>query len=267
MFDDTSEKWFRRIAIGFVVLLAFLIVNPITFVEEGTRGVVKEWGNVTGEILEPGMHLVIPVQEEVIDMNVMKQKDETPESTASRDQQKVKTTIAVNFHLNPQKVDQIYTEMGKRYADTVITPTVSEYVKKATAKFTAEELITKRGEVKDMLTTDIRKSLAKDHIVVDDVFFTNFAFSKQFNKAIESKVEAEQKALEAKNKLKQVEYEAQQKIEQAKADAQAIKIQSEAIQQQGGEAYVKLQFAKKWDGKLPTQMVPGQSVPFVDVSR
>ena len=134
------------------------------------------------------------------------------------------------------------------------------------AEFTAEELITKRAEVKAFLKEGITTSLATHNIIVEDMFITNFTFSAQFDKAIESKVTAEQDALAAKNKLEQVKFEAEQRVAQARAEAEAIKIQAEAITQQGGQDYVNLKAVEKWNGVLPVTMLPGSSVPFVNIT-
>ena len=40
----------------------------------------------------------------------------------------------------------------------------------------------------------------------------------------------------------------------AKADAEAIRIQTKAIAESGGENYVKLKQIEKWDGRLPNYM-------------
>ena len=51
------------------------------------------------------------------------------------------------------------------------------------------------------------------------------------------------------------------------AEAKAIQIKAQAVTQQGGKDYVQLQAIEKWDGKLPTQMVPGATVPFINLTR
>jgi hypothetical protein len=79
----------------------------------------------------------------------------------------------------------------------------------------AEELITKRGEVKDNIQSKLHERLSQNHVIVSDVSIVDFDFSSSFNAAIEAKVTAEQTALAAKNKLEQVKFEAQQKIETA----------------------------------------------------
>jgi prohibitin 2 len=101
------------------------------------------------------------------------------------------------------------------------------------------------------LQTHLKENLAKNDILLEDVFITDFKFSDSFDKAIESKVTAEQRALESKNKLEQVKFEAEQQIATAKAEAESIRIKAQAVTQQGGADYVKLQAIQKWDGKLP----------------
>lgn len=59
------------------------------------------------------------------------------------------------------------------------------------------------------------------------------------------------------------EFEAKQKVEQAKAEAEAIRIQAEAITQQGGADYVRLKAIEKWQGNVPTTMIPDAAIPFV----
>ena len=101
--------------------------------------------------------------------------------------------------------------------------------------------------------------------MVDELSIVNFDFSNSFNSAIEAKVTAEQNALAAKNKLEQVKFEAEQRITQAKGEAEAIRIQAQAIQNQGGAEYVNLKAIEKWNGDLPTYMM-GNSVPFVNIN-
>jgi regulator of protease activity HflC (stomatin/prohibitin superfamily) len=89
-------------------------------------------------------------------------------------------------------------------------------------------------------------------------------FSESFNSAIEAKVTAEQNALKEYNQLKAVEYQAQQRVTQAKGEAEAIRIQAEAITQQGGKEYVQLQAISKWNGVMP--LVTGGSMPFINMN-
>ena len=155
--------------------------------------------------------------------------------------------------------------IGKEYRERIIDPALQEAVKSATALYTAEELITKRPEVKDTIKTLLVERLSQEYILVDEFSIVNFDFSPSFNQAIEAKVTAEQNALASKNKLEQVKYEAEQRIATAKGEAEAIRIQADAIQSQGGAEYVNLKAIEKWNGVLPSYMMGNGTVPFVTI--
>jgi len=232
---------------AFVGLLAVIVLSPFTIVNAGDRAVVLNVGSVN-RVLSSGMHWITPLIESVHKFDVRTQKEQADAESASSDLQMVHTTIALNYNLDPEKVGDLYAKIGDEYKIRIIDPAIQEAVKAATAKYTAEELITKRASVKDDIKAALQARLTLSFINVDDVSIVNFDFSDSFKAAIEAKVTAEQNALAAKNKLEQVKYEADQRIAQAQGEAEAIKIQAQAITQQGGEDYVKLQAIKTWDG-------------------
>lgn len=264
-----SPKGIIAAIIIVVALIVLIAINPIVKVDAGERGVMQHWGAIDQEEapLEPGIHWRMPIRDNVVKMDVKTQKEERGASASSKDLQIVTSKIAINYHLDPLKVSALYENLRKEYSDRVIAPAIEEFIKKTTAQFTAEELITKREEVKEQLRTLITENLEKNHIIVEDIFITDFDFSAEFNKAIEAKVTAEQRALEEKNKLEQIKFQAEQKITTAEAEARAIEIQANAINSQGGSDYVQLKAIEKWSGNLPTQMIPGGTVPFLNLTK
>jgi regulator of protease activity HflC (stomatin/prohibitin superfamily) len=252
--------------LALIAVVVFLVINPLVMIKAGERGVILKWGAGQEEILDEGIHWVFPIMKKVKKMDVTTQKEESKASASSKDMQVVSTQVAINYYLDYEKVNRIYQTLKYDYSQRVINPAIQEYVKKVTAQYNAEELITKREDVKSNLLSALVENLHARGIIVEDLFITDFDFSKEFNTAIERKVTAEQNALEQRNKLEQVKYEAQQKIETALAEAKAIKIKAEAITQQGGKDYVALQAVDKWDGVLPKQMIPQGALPFINVA-
>ncbi|MCP4485280.1 MAG: hypothetical protein GY823_12070 [Flavobacteriaceae bacterium] len=143
--------------------------------------------------------------------------------------------------------------------NVLIRPVIEESIKSATAKFNASDLITKRDDVRDSITSKLENKLSERGLIINDVNVTDFEFSAEFDRVIEQKVKAEQEALKAKEDLERVKFEAQQQIEKSKAEAEKIRIQAEAITKQGGEEYVKLQWIQKWNGQLPATMLSDDS--------
>lgn len=267
--DDLRASSIRKaVKIGVSVIgVLILFFGIFVSVGAGQVGVKTRFGAVVGT-LEPGLHMKMPFMEHVVRMDVQTQKEEVKAvSAASQDLQEVTTNVAINYHLEGSKAAAIYQNIGTEYPSRVIDPAIQESVKANTAKYTAEKLITSRESVLQGIIDLLTEKMRKFGIIVDAINITDFKFSGDFTRAIEAKVTAVQNAEAAKNKLEQVQYEADQRVAQAKGEAEAIKIQSQAIESQGGANYVQLQAITKWDGHLPAQMIPGSSVPFINLTK
>lgn len=249
--------------IGFVAILTILL-SSIGTVDAGHVGIETRFGAVVGT-KQPGLYAVIPFIEDVTEMDTQTQKEQVDAEAASNDLQTVTATVAVNFHVNPADASAIYQTIGADYQSRIIDPAIQESVKSVTANYTAEQLITEREKVREEILALLTGKLQTYGVNTDTLNIVNFAFSDTFNTAIEAKVTAQQNALAAQNKLVQVQAEADQTVATAKAQAEAIQIQAAAIDSQGGADYVALQAIKQWDGVLPTTMVPGSTLPFLNL--
>jgi regulator of protease activity HflC (stomatin/prohibitin superfamily) len=255
-------------AIGAFVLLAIVLVLAFGSwgtIDAGNCGVVLRMGAVTGEIKPPGFYTKMPFSIHVVEMNVQVQKEQVDTQCSSKDLQTVKATVSLNLSLMQDKAASVYQTIGVDYLETVVAPAMQESVKSVMAQYTAEELISKREEVRQGIADLLATKLTPIGVKTEAINIVDFDFSSTFNEAIEAKVTAEQNALAAKNKLEQVKYEADQSVAMAEGQAKAIAIQAQAIQVQGGEAYIQLKALEKWDGKLPQIMGAG-SVPFINTA-
>ncbi|MBM3935324.1 MAG: prohibitin family protein [SAR202 cluster bacterium] len=199
------------VAVGGVILLILISVSTsIGQIEAGTRGVVLQFGAITGKTLNEGLYFIVPFVQSVEIMDVQTQAHTVPVNAASKDLQDVQTEVTLNYRLFPDQVDQVYRDLRRQYESRVINPAIQESVKAITAGYDAEQLITERANVKIAIEDALRTRLAKDGIEMITLSITNFAFSAAFSSAIEAKQVAAQRALEATNKLRQIEVEAQQ---------------------------------------------------------
>jgi regulator of protease activity HflC (stomatin/prohibitin superfamily) len=246
-------------------LIVFSIVNPVVIITAGHRGVVLTWGAVSDRILDEGIHLRIPIMQKVADVDVQTHKMNVDTLAYSKDIQTVTTKLALNYHVKPEFVNRLWQNVGEDFVSRLIDPAVQESVKAATAKFTAQQLIEERPKVKDEIKRELFTRLSQ-YFTVDEFSIVDFSFSKEYEKAVEEKQVAQQQALKAENDLTRIKTEAEQRIAQATAEAEAIRIQAQAITQQGGRDYVQLKAIEKWDGKLPQQMIPGATVPILNLS-
>jgi len=256
-----SGKWIIGGIIGLFLLI--IILNSIAVIPAGARGVVfSQVSGVSDKILGEGIHLITPFVDKVIVIDVKIQREDAQAAASSKDLQTVTTSVALNYHLQPDKVRLVYQEIGGDVSQKIIEPAIQETVKAVTAKYSAEELITKRALVRDEIVYILKSKLLKTYIILDELNMTNFSFSGEFAHAIEAKQVAEQKALTAKNDLDRIKVEAQQKVATAQAEATAIGIMADALTRNA--QLVQYEAVKKWDGKLP--QYTGGAMPFLDVS-
>ncbi|HEX5278025.1 MAG TPA: prohibitin family protein [Fluviicoccus sp.] len=267
--EPTMNVNFVKYAVmGFGALLLVLILNPFVVIGAGERGVVMNFGAVQKEIMGEGLHFRIPIMQKVVVMDVKVQKGEGQGDAASKDLQQVTTNVAINYHLDPVRVAETYQTVGTLAAvsERIILPAVQESVKAATAVYTAEELVSRRQEVRDKIRALLRERLGHNGVIVDEFSIVNFAFSREFSNAIESKTTAEQLKLKAERDLERIRIESEQKMTQARAEAEALRVQKENVT----ENLIKLRqiemqqrAIEKWDGKLP--QVTGGATPFIDL--
>lgn len=258
----------KKISLGVVIVIILgIFLSTFTTVGAGERGVVLRWGAFQGKVLEPGLHWLMPVADQVVKMDVQTQKFEIEESEAySHDLQVVKIHSVVNYIVDPKDVGLVYQNIGIAFESKILNPAVEASLKQVVAKYSAEDLLGKRGEIQSEIEATIRSVMAPSGIIVTKYSLVNESFSDAYEAAIEQKQVAQQDAERAQNELKKAQIDAEQRIAQAKGEAEAIKIQSEAIQQQGGAAYVNLKTIEKWNGMLPQYMM-GNTVPFVNLNK
>ena len=250
------------------ILVFFLFLHPWIQIGAGERGVVLNFGAVQKTVLGEGLHFRIPIMQKIIPMDVKVQKAETAAAAASSNLQDVSSTVAINYHIVPDKANIVYQSLGIEFKERIIDPAVQEVVKAVTARYTAEELITKRAAVSDAMKLNLTERLIANNIAVDAFSIVGFSFSKIFMEAIESKQTAEQLAMKAQRDLERIKIEAEQKVTAAKAEAESLSLQKENISPDLIELRkieANLKAIDKWNGILP-QVTGSGSVPFIGVS-
>lgn len=217
----------------------------------------KRFGQIQAGTNTEGLHFKNPFTDKVVITSIKDKKLETTATSASKDLQDVKTTIAVNYAINKDSVILLHQEIGDQQdvENVLIAPTIQESVKAATAKYTASELIQKRSEVRTAIVDNLKAKLETRWLRITEVNITNFGFSASFQASIEAKVKAEQEAIKAEKDLERVKFEAQQAIARSEAEAEKIRIQAQAVTSQWWAEYVQLQWIAAWDWRLPTYML------------
>jgi regulator of protease activity HflC (stomatin/prohibitin superfamily) len=261
-----SGSW-KPVIIGGLIFFLIFAFKPWAQVGAGERGIVLNFGAVENTVLGEGIHFRVPVMQTVIIMDVQIQKAITDAGAASSDLQDVDLSVALNYHIIPDKANIVYQSIGVEFKERIIDPAIQEVMKAVTARYTAEELITKRPAVSAEMKDALTQRMLESNIAVDAFSIVSFSFSQTFTDAIEAKQTAEQNALKAKRDLDRIRVEAEQTIAAATAEAEALRLQKmnispDLIELRKIEANLKA--IEKWNGILP-EVTGAGAVPFIGV--
>jgi len=257
----------RNLIIVVGLLLILFLLKPWAQVDAGQRGVVLNFGAVQDIVLDEGIHFRIPIMQEIKTVDVRIQKVVTDAASSSSDLQDVDMSVALNYNIIPDKANVVVQTINSDYKSTIIDPAIQEVMKAVSARYTAEELITKRPAVSSEMREALKLRLLESNITVTGFSIINFSFSQTFTDAIEAKQTAEQNALKAKRDLDRIKVEAEQTIAAATAEAEALRLQKmnispDLIELRKIEAELKA--IDKWNGVLPGVTGSG-AIPFIGV--
>jgi regulator of protease activity HflC (stomatin/prohibitin superfamily) len=258
-------------------LIALTVIGGSFYtIDQGERGVILRNGKVVGTA-EPGLGFKLPIVDSIREINVQTQAQLYKDVMVySRDQQNASLQVSVNYRLASDKVEQIYSEFGGQngIVTRLLDRQVPEEVKNVFGKFNAVTAIQERARLGMEIQEAIQKAATNSMMIVESVQVENIDFSDAYEKSIEQRMLAEVEVQKVQQNAEREKVQAEIAVIQAKAQADAVKLQGDAeahaINARGralrdNPALIELVQAEKWDGKLPTTMVPGQTVPFINV--
>lgn len=247
-----------------LLLIVFIVIcNPIAIVGVGERGVKVTLGQVSPQSYTEGIHLITPFISKIKNMDVKTQKTYIETDLYTKDIQQAKISYVINYNLQPQNAHKMYREVGTNYVDNILMPVVEGTIKDVIGRWNAQDLVANRESATIDILKKLQAQLEQRYINVTGFQITDINYSGGFERAIESKVTAEQEALKAKNRTVQIQEEAKQKIISAEAEAKSMAIRANALSQ--NKALVEYEAVQKWDGKLPQYMM-GNSIPFINMT-
>ncbi|HWA31277.1 MAG TPA: prohibitin family protein [Rhizomicrobium sp.] len=266
------------IAIGALVLFLLFGINGTWYtVNQGERAVLLRWGQAVG-VEGPGLHFKLPFIEDVVKMSVREQKEEFKQQAYSQDQQPATVQVSVNYRLPEANVLEVYSRYGTDYPSILIDTQLPRRLKEVFGLFSAQSMIQDRTKLGAEVEKSLEHALDNRGIQIVSVQVEDVSFSDAYETAVENRM----KSVVAQY---QAEAEKQRRITNAdaaayevkaaadaqahaievkgQAEAQAIKARADALQ--ANPNLIGLTAAEKWNGVLPTTMVPGGAAPFIQI--
>jgi regulator of protease activity HflC (stomatin/prohibitin superfamily) len=239
---NQSAKGIGSSAIVVLVVAGILMTlgAGLVYVESTERGVVRtvRAGGVRPEALEPGLHWIVPVVEQVVTYSISNQnytmsvapgegqrQGDDSIRARTKDGQEVILDASVIYQVDPAKVVQLHIVWQNRYEDGIVRPETRGAIRNAVSQYGVEEVVsTKRAEMVDRITEELGASLARNNLLLIDFVLRDIHFSEEYAAAVEQKQIAEQQAQQAAFVVEQRKQEAEQarQVAQGSADAAVI---------------------------------------------
>ena len=235
------------VALG-VLSLLWLITGPVAVISPGERGVVVHTGKVTGQVYSEGWYLFNSITKNVIQFDTKTQINEEEIAAASEDLQDVKMTLVVQYRIDPNRVADIVSNIGRQkdVDEKIVDPAIQEVAKASTSKFPVADVIRERAVLKRTIEDQLTERLYEYGVLLEEVSIKNIAFSDEFVTAIENKQIAEQKK-------QQAEYEAQATVAMAEGKAR----EQELLQGSLTPLVLQRLRIEAWNGEYPATLILG----------
>lgn len=268
------KRWFASAGIALLGLILLLTVMGSWYtVDQGERAVVLRLGAMVGEA-GPGLHFKMPWVNTIHKVTVQNQNRRyTPLEAYSRDQQPANLTVSVTFMASDPSA--IYSQYGDLDGAILrlIDPRVMAGVKTIFGQYDAVRAIQERAGLNNDISAAVTSAISGP-IQIVSVQVENIDFSDAYEQSVEQRMLAQVEIQRREQNLRTTEVEAQIARTRAEGEANAIRLRGEAEAAairaradalRANADLVQLQAVEKWDGKLPTTMIPGSALPFVNV--
>ena len=270
----SSSSVFRLGTVLLVGLVAIYVVFASWYtVDQGEKAVVLRLGAIVEET-GPGLHFKMPWINSVHKITVQNQNRRyTTLEAYSRDQQPANLTVSVSFMASDPSA--VYGEYGDLEGAIIrlIDPRVMSGVKTIFGQYDASRAIQERAGLNIDVANAITSAVTGP-IQIISVQVENIDFSDAYEQSVEQRMLAQVEIQRREQNLRTVEVEAQIARTRAEGEANAIRLRGDAEAPairaradalSANAGLVQLQAVEKWDGKLPTTMVPSTALPFINL--
>jgi regulator of protease activity HflC (stomatin/prohibitin superfamily) len=250
-------RWRASLALALLAWGPLLLAFSIVVVASGMAGVrVSQMSGTLPGTLYPGVHLVVPLVEDVASFDT---RDQIFTTGISEDGKVAATNaakaqlldvqakegltlglaITVRYRLDPKRLDYIQSNLPHPVEREIVPPTVASVWRELVPNYTVRDVFSaKREEVRHRAAAMIGQKLAVDGIVVKEVMLRDIQLPPEYAKGLETLLLKEQE-----NDRMGVETELKQKeVRIAELGAEAMKVQQ--VKQAEGEAQVHVLQAK-----------------------
>jgi prohibitin 1 len=222
----------RSLVIVIAVVLVILLGNPVRVIPAGHVGVKDFFGNVSPNVLVPGVNVVFPFTK-VVKMSVKTQEVKETAEVPSKEGLTMDLEGSLLFRLDPARAPDIYKTIGPNYQEIAVEPQIRSAIREVTATYEAKALYSAERDKIASETYQLFAKMSKDRgIIAEAVLLRKIGLPAVVANAIQEKLKREQEAEQMKFVLQKESQEAERTRIEAQGVADFQRIVASGISQQ-----------------------------------
>jgi len=267
--QEDLQRFVKPIAI--VVIIALLALTSLRLVKAGTVKVVTRFGRVTGRMLRPGAHFIIPLAEGTITYNTKKVTYEAsnepqrskatytdiPVDTTTLDGQQIELNYTARFSIDPAKAGWIANNIGTEpdVVEKIVKTDTRIHARNIAREFNAADLYTGNiSQVQKAIEDTLRPIFEENGLILDEFGIRSIAFTDEYINAIEAKQIEKERVITEENIAKQEEFRKEARITRAEGQAEEQRLQRATLT----DTLLMKMWIEKWSGEVPNVVTGDQ---------
>lgn len=253
------------------ILVSILLVSSFRVVSAGTVKVVTRFGRVTGRMLNPGAHFILPLAETTITYNTKKVTYEASDQpkiskatytdlsvdTTTKDGQQIEINYTVRFSIEPKKAGWIANNIGTEadVVEKIVKTDTRIHARNIARGFNAADLYTGNiAEMQKAVEDFLRPIFEENGLLLDEFGVRGIAFTDDYISAIEAKQIEKERVITEENIARQEDFRKEARIIRAEGEAEEQRLQRETL----NDALLMKMWIEKWSGNVPDVMAGDQ---------
>jgi regulator of protease activity HflC (stomatin/prohibitin superfamily) len=267
--QEDLQRFVKPIAI--IVIIALLALTSLRLVRAGTVKVVTRFGRVTGRMLRPGAHFIIPLAEGTITYNTKKVTYEAsnepqrskatytdiPVDTTTLDGQQIELNYTARFSIDPAKAGWIANNIGTEadVVEKIVKTDTRIHARNIAREFNAADLYTGNiSKVQRAIEDTLRPIFEENGLILDEFGIRSIAFTDEYINAIEAKQIEKERVFTEENIAKQEEFRKEARITKAEGQAEEQRLQRATLT----DTLLMKMWIEKWSGEVPNVVTGDQ---------
>lgn len=226
--QKASAFWKNKKALYIVgAILVFFILNPITCIDSGEKGLRFTMGALDNTELTEGVNFSLPFFQKIRVLTIRPIEhtfniEVGPQGAITKDNQSIGVTVSVFYTYIPGKLVPMWRKYGEEKMLSIITATSLENYKKVAGQYTIFDVAANQEKIRLQMFEMTKANLNKYPVSITEIKITNYDWSEAFEKQIEETMQRAQQVKQKEQELLITEQEAQKEVKLANAKKTAM---------------------------------------------